>query len=366
MRQRSLACVQLLRTGSLKRPWLRCAAAQYVCRIGAVPPVNPYGPAFTEQMMALTLAFVMDPLERVNIRTDTSFAFMLAANERGHKVFHVAPKDIGLVGARPVMAARQVEVKRRLGDHFVVLGEQRLFADACDCIIIRTDPPFNEAYLTVTWMLSLAEAKGVRIINSPAGIRSANEKLYALNFVDLCPTTIVTANRQDICAFVTALGGQAIAKPTDGHGGYGVVRLKDGDSNLHAVLDLLTFEGKKPIVVQQFLPEAAAGDKRLILLNGDIRGAVRRVPQPDDHRGNVHVGGRVEACELSAADRHIGAAVRSKLIADKLFFVGLDVIGDKLIEVNVTSPTLVQELRDLGGPDLAVELIVALEAAAQA
>ncbi len=210
-------------------------------------------------------------------------------------------------------------------------------------------------------MLSLAESAGVRIINSPTGIRSANEKIYALNFVDMCPQTVVTANREDIRAFITQLGGQAIGKPTDGHGGYGVVRLRRDDSNLNALIDLLTHEGKKPIVVQQFLPEAALGDKRLMILNGDIRGAVRRVPRKDDHRGNVHVGGRAEICEVTAADRRIGEAMRDRLRADKLFFVGLDVIGDKLIEVNVTSPTLIQELRNLGGPDLAQEIITAME-----
>ena len=154
----------------------------------------------------------------------------------------------------------------------------------------------------------------------------------------------------------------AIGKPTNGHGGYGVVKLKTGDSNLNAIVDLLTFEGKRPIVVQQFVPEAAQGDKRLILVDGIIRGAVRRVPSQGDHRGNVHVGGRVEACDLSEADHRIGRAMQAKLREDKLFFVGLDVIGDRLIEVNVTSPTLLQELRNLGGPDLAEEVMAALEA----
>ncbi|HET6343690.1 MAG TPA: glutathione synthase [Myxococcota bacterium] len=311
--------------------------------------------------MALTFAFVMDPIERVNIRTDTSFAFMLAACGRGHRVLHVAPQDIALVGSMPHLTGRQLEVYDRLGDHFRVIEKVRVEASACDAIMIRTDPPFDAAYLTVTWMLSLAEEQGVRIINSPAGIRSANEKMYALNFVELCPDTIVTASREDIRAFVAAHGDQAIAKPLDGHGGYGVVRLRQGDSNLNAVVDLLTQEGKRPIVVQQFLPEAAQGDKRLLMVDGEIRGAVRRVPRQDDHRGNVHVGGRAEACELTAADHAIGKAMGDRLRADKLFFVGLDVIGDKLIEVNVTSPTLVQELRNLGGPDLAKEVIDAVE-----
>ncbi len=312
--------------------------------------------------MACTLAFVMDPMERINIRTDTSFAFMLAAAARGHRLLHVAPHRISLEGSRVRLWASHVEVHARLGDHFRVLAEEAVYADACDTIFIRTDPPFDAAYLMVTWMLSLAEAAGVHIINSPAGIRSANEKLYALAFPQLCPRTIVTAERQAIRAFVSAEGGQAIAKPTDGHGGYGVVKLKAGDSNLLALLDLLTAEGRRPIVVQQYLPEAAQGDKRLLLIDGQLRGAVQRVPQGDDHRGNVHVGGRAEACGLTAADHHIATTMGSKLRADGLFFVGLDVIGDKLIEVNVTSPTLVQELRDLGKIDLAEAIIDAVEA----
>ncbi len=312
--------------------------------------------------MTLTVAFVMDPLEKVNIRSDTSFAFMLAACNRGYRVVHVSPHDVALQANMPILLGRTVEVANRVGDHFRVIENTRLRADACDAIFIRTDPPFDEAYLTVTWMLSLAEAQGVRIINSPSGIRSANEKLYALHFADLCPDTIVTSSREDIRAFVASHGGVAIGKPTNGHGGYGVVKLKTGDSNLHAIVDLLTFEGKRPIVVQQFLPEAAQGDKRLILIDGVIRGAVRRVPSKDDHRGNVHVGGRVEACELSQADHRIEQAMQKKLREDKLFFVGLDVIGDRLIEVNVTSPTLLQELRNLGGPDLAEEVMAALEA----
>ena len=311
--------------------------------------------------MALTLAFVMDPIERVNIRTDTSFAFMLAACARGHTVVHVAPSDISLDGDMPILLGRHLEVYDRQGDHFRIINKQRVAATDCAAIFIRTDPPFDTAYLTVTWMLSLAEGKGVRIINRPSGIRSANEKLYALNFASLCPKTIITANRDDIRAFVAAHGGQAIGKPLDGHGGYGVLRLRAGDSNLNAIIDVLTLEGRQPIVTQEFLPEAAQGDKRLLFVDGVIRGAVRRIPRQDDHRGNVHVGGKAEACELTAADRAIGDAMRDRLRADGLYFVGLDVIGDKLIEVNVTSPTLAQELRNLGGPDLAAEIMDALE-----
>ena len=305
----------------------------------------------------MALAFIMDPLERINLATDTTYAFMLAAQDAGHRVLYVAPQDLALVGDMPHLWGQPVRLTRADAAPFELGPRERLAADACRAIFIRTDPPFNLAYLEATWMLSLAEAKGVRIINSPTGIRNANEKLYALNFAALCPETLVSSNRADIRAFVQHLGGQAIAKPIDGHGGYGVLRLRQGDSNLNAIVDLLSREGRQPIVVQAYLPEAAEGDKRLLLVDGVLRGAVRRVPQADDHRGNLHVGGRVEACDIDAADQAIAQALGPRLRQDGLFFVGLDVIGSRLIEVNVTSPTLVQALRNLGGPDLAAEII---------
>ena len=308
----------------------------------------------------MAIAFVMDPLTRVNPATDTSFAFMRAAQAAGHPVLHVAPRDLALDGDQAAFWASPVTLTGDPSAPFQVAAPSRRAADSCHAIFIRTDPPFNVAYLEATWILSLAEARGVRVVNSPTGIRSANEKLYALNFAAFCPETLVTANRGDIRAFVARLGGEAIAKPTDGHGGFGVVRLRVGDSNLGALIDLLTQEGARPIIVQAFLAAASQGDKRLLMVNGQLRGAVRRVPSAGDHRSNVHVGGQVEACPIDPADVAIAAAVGPRLRQDGLTFVGLDVIGDRLIEVNVTSPTLVQELHRLGGPDLAAEVIASL------
>jgi glutathione synthase len=310
--------------------------------------------------MSKTIAFVMDPMEGLHIEADTSFAFMLAAAHRDARVLHVLPSDIMLSEGKVWLRGRYVQVRDKVGDHFNVVEAALVCANDCTAIFIRTDPPFDEDYLTCTWLLSFAERQGVRVLNSPAGIRSANEKLYALEFPELCPETIVTNCRQEALNFIESLGGTAIAKPLDGHGGFGVVRLSTKDSNTRAIFDLLTREEKLPILLQAFLPEAAIGDKRVILVDGRIRGGIVRVPTGGDHRGNVHVGGRVEACEITDADRRIETAIGDRLREDGLSFVGIDVIGDKLIEVNVTSPTLLREIHRLGGPDIAAEVIQSL------
>ena len=311
--------------------------------------------------MPETLAFVMDPMVGINIYSDTSFAFMLAGAERGCRILHVNPGDLDLWEGKLFLRGTVVEVAKRQGEYFRVVESIRIAASACSAIFIRTDPPFDEAYLTATWLLSFAEREGVRIVNSPRGIRSANEKLYALEFPELCPETIISNSKREILQFLSkSQSGRAIAKPLDGHGGFGVLLLEEGDSNCKAIVDVLTREDKEPILVQQYLPEGVDGDKRLLMVDGKIRGGVRRIPLADDHRGNVHVGGMVEACEIDEYDRHIEDVIGDRLRADGLYFVGIDVIGGKLIEINVTSPTLVQELRDLGGPDLAKEVIDSL------
>ncbi|MEC9464636.1 MAG: glutathione synthase, partial [Myxococcota bacterium] len=310
--------------------------------------------------MASTIAFVMDPMEGIGVEADTSFAFMLAAQSQGSRVFHVSPGDISLHGADISLGGRFVEVFDRVGDHFRVVETARIWARDCHAIFIRTDPPFDEDYLMATWLLSFAERQGVRVVNSPAGIRAANEKLYALEFAEHCPTTLVTSSQAEVLQFLESYGGSGIVKPLNGHGGFGVLKVSTDDSNTKAIIDLLTHEGDRPILVQEFLPEAAQGDKRIILVDGTIRGGIMRVPREDDHRGNVHVGGQVVSCEIDEADRKIEEAMSERLRADGLYFVGIDVIAGKLIEVNVTSPTLVREIKRLGGPDIATEVIRSL------
>lgn len=312
--------------------------------------------------MSLTFAFVMDPIRSVNVRTDTTFAFMLEAQARGHRVIYVVPDTgLSLHGGELRLTGERLEVTPRQGAHYRVVETLTLEAAACDAIFLRTDPPFDASYLRVTWLLSFAERHHIRVINSPTGVRSANEKLYTQRFPHLCPETLVTASPLGALEFVDAVGGDAIGKPLDGHGGFGVVRLRRGDSNLPALVDLLTLEGRRPALFQVYLQGGQQGDRRLLLLDGVLRGVVQRVPPSGDHRGNVHVGGTACLAEATAQDRAVVAVVAESLRQDGLFFVGLDVIEGHLIEVNVTSPTLVQELRDLGGPDLAAELMEALE-----
>ncbi|MEZ0314297.1 MAG: glutathione synthase [Myxococcota bacterium] len=302
--------------------------------------------------MQRTVAFVMDPLERIHPAADTSFALMLEAQARGFRVLHVAPKALSLAGSALTIEGHEVELQDTPTDYFKVLAPLRLAATDCAAIFIRTDPPFDEHYLMATWLLSFAEEAGVRVINSPRGIRGANEKLYALIFADVCPETIITTSRDEVKRFLKEHGGQAIAKPLDGHGGFGVMRLMAGDSNVNAIVDTLSVEGKKPILVQAYLPEGAVGDKRLFMIDGKLAAALQRVPPAGDHRGNVHVGGSVKAAEVGDAERKIAERLGPRLKADGIYFAGLDVIADKLIEVNVTSPTLTRELKRLGGADI--------------
>lgn len=305
-----------------------------------------------------TVAFVMDPLGKVNIDSDTSFALMVEAQKRGYQVVHVNPGSVSLVAGSGIwLRGRALEVRNDAEQPFSV-GEA-VHAPATDfsATFIRTDPPFDEAYLNTTWLLSFAVADGAKVVNDPRGIRNGNEKLYALEFSDLCPETIVTASLEDVRAFLARVDGQAVAKPLDGHGGFGVMRLRDGDSNVNAIVETLSGEGAKPIIVQRYLPEASEGDKRLFMLDGELAAVLQRTPAADDHRGNVHVGGSTSATDIGDEDRAIAARLGPRLKEDGILFAGLDVIAGKLIEINVTSPTLVQELRNHGGPDLAVAII---------
>ena len=311
--------------------------------------------------MPKQFAFIVDPMEKMIPAEDTTFAFMLAAAANGHHVVHVLPQNVTYKNAKVYLHGERVEVFDEKDKHFQVLKKVQLEAAECQAIFIRSNPPFDEAYLNLTWILSFAEDQGVRIINSPKGLRNANEHLYGLEFAEYAPPTLVTNQGDKIRAFVEEVGGMAIAKPIDGHAGFGVLKLQIGDSNLPAIVEVLTAEGQTPIIVQTYIPEAEEGDKRIILVDGQPRGAVLRVPGADDHRGNLHVGAQAKACELNPRDLEICAAMRPKLQADGLFFAGIDILGDYLIEVNVTSPTLVRELKALGGPDVAAEVIAALE-----
>jgi glutathione synthase len=293
--------------------------------------------------------FVMDPAETMHPAKDTTFAFMRGALARGHETFHCLPRDIANEARTVTARARSIRVSDE-APHLALGAEAVLELAGLDAVFIRKDPPFDSAYVHLTHQLDLVKERTL-VLNDPRGLRDANEKLFAFHFAEHMPRSRVTADPMEIIGFVETVGGKAVLKPLDGAGGSGVVVLERGDRNLRSLADVWTGEGKKLALVQEYLPAIRTGDKRVLVLDGTPLGAVLRVPREDDVRANLHVGGRAEPTELSATERAVVAAVGPKLVAHGLYFVGLDFIGERLIEVNVTSPTGIQELgRFLGRP----------------
>jgi len=286
--------------------------------------------------------FVMDPATTMLPDKDTSFAFMRAAQGLGHTVYHCQPRDLFQRGADVFATARATQVAP--APPYVTQAEGELCEVAeMDAVLIRKDPPFDVAYAHLTQQLDLVKHRTL-VVNDPEGLRAANEKLYAFHFVKHMPPSMVSSNPEQIRAFVAEVGGRAVLKPLDGAGGSGVVALATDDPNTRALIDLLTREGRELALVQKFLPAIRTGDKRVLVLDGEPLGAILRVPRPDDIRANIHVGGQVAPTELTPAEQALVADIGPKLKAAGLWFVGLDLIGGHLIEVNVTSPTGIQEL----------------------
>jgi glutathione synthase len=310
----------------------------------------------------MRLVFVMDPVDRVLVDEDTSFAIMLEAEARGHRVDHCLARDVGLRDGRVFATVRRATMQR-VADAPIVLGEsERISLEDVDAVFIRKDPPFDSEYLWLTLLLERVRPKTL-VLNDPEGLRRANEKLYACNFPNVMVPTLVDADKERIKAFVREVGGTAVIKPVDGHGGEGVFALHEGDKNLNALIEAVTRHGARIAMVQAFIPAVTEGDKRILLLDGEPLGAILRVPRADDVRSNIHVGGSVVATELTEADRRIVAAVRDELRADGLVFVGLDVIGGYLTEVNVTSPTGIQQMSRLSGANVCTPVVEWIERA---
>jgi glutathione synthase len=302
--------------------------------------------------MSLRVAIQMDPIEGVNIDGDTSFALALEAQARGHSVFVYGPGDLvwdrGAVRAR----GRRVTLRRERGNHvsFAVAETLDLRADL-DIVLMRQDPPFDMAYLTAAHVLEQL-APDTLVLNDPFWVRSSPEKILPLDFPDLGPATLVSRDAAEIRAFRKEMG-DVIVKPLYGNGGAGVFALKNADPNLAALLELFFERSREPVIVQQYLPDVTKGDKRVILIDGEAAGAINRVPQPGEARSNMHVGGKAEKAELTPDDRRICETIGPVLRARGLVLVGIDVIGGKLTEINVTSPTGVQELQRFSGIDCA-------------
>ena len=292
----------------------------------------------------MRFVFVMDTLDRVSHDKDTTFAFIAAAQARGHESWHCLPRDLWVLGGEPHATVRRLRILE--GPPWIQLdldAPARMPLAGMDAVFIRKDPPFDAAYLYATLLLEHVRDRTL-ILNDPRGLRDANEKLYAMNFPEWTPRTLVTADREMIHEFVRDCGGKAVIKPLDGAGGAGVMQLVAGDKNARAIADALTLEGQRLAMVQEFLPAVTEGDKRVLLLDGEILGAILRVPRGDDLRSNIHVGGSVVPTELTEREQEMVLALAPRLRADGLIFVGLDVIGERLTEVNVTSPTGIQEL----------------------
>ncbi len=286
--------------------------------------------------------FVMDPAETMSPDKDTSFAFLRAARALGHVCFHCLPQQVSLRGADGWATTRAIAVSAQ-APHVELGAMERLDLTSFDAIFIRKDPPFDAAYLYLTQQLDRVKDR-VLVVNDPRGIRDANEKLFAFNFEAHTPRSLVSASPREILDFVSEVGGVAVLKPLDGAGGSGVVTLTLGDRNARSLVDVWTREGKQLAIVQEYQAAIRVGDKRVLLLEGRALGAILRVPREDDVRANIHAGGSVVPTELTPAEAAVVAAVGPRLVEHGLYFVGLDLIGEKLIEVNVTSPTGIQEL----------------------
>ena len=304
----------------------------------------------------------MDPLATVDYAKDTTYAFMLGAHAAGHEVFYLPAGGITLEGNRGRFAAVPVVPHDDPEHLFDVSPGVVLSDDDVDVIFIRNNPPFDAHYLMNTWLLDPLTDR-MAIINSPAAIRSANEKLWAMQFPDLMPPTLVTQTRNEFDRFLKE-HGTIVTKPTDGFGGQGVFILHQEDPNALVVFETLSENETRHIILQGLVPEAIHGDKRILLLDGEILGAVLRVHGENDHRNNFFAGGHAVPTELTERDREIAATLKPYLVQQELHFVGIDVLGDALIEVNVTSPTCLQEINRITGRRLEQQVIAFAEALA--
>jgi glutathione synthase len=309
----------------------------------------------------MELLFVADPLASFKVYKDSTYAMMVEADRRGHKLWSCEPGDLVWRGSRVLASARAVRLTGDKPAWFTAdLPETRELA-GFDAVLMRKDPPFDEGYLNATYLLEMAERDGACVSNRPQALRDYNEKLAIARFPQFTVPTLVSCRAEDIRAFM-AEQGDIVVKPLNAMGGSGIFRLRPGDANLGAILETVTDLGRRQIMAQRFIPEIADGDKRILLIDGEpVPYSLARIPAPGETRGNLAAGGTGVARPLTERDREIAAALGPILKADGLLLVGLDVIGDWLTEVNVTSPTCFREITDQTGCDVAALFIDALE-----
>ena len=299
---------------------------------------------------------VMDPLEYLSLPQDTTIGFMNAASVRGHELYVCTPADLYLIGNQAW--AKVIKVKIPSPDKVEQREELQISLAEFDCIWMRKDPPVDQAYLHATFILDFANTW---VINPPSLLRNFNEKLYALQFIDITPHTRVASSPKIILSWLQASDEPMIVKPLDGYGGLGVFLLSGQDRNSRVSLELLTDNGKKRVVVQKYLQAARKGDHRVLIVNGEVIGAILRTPQDDDHRGNIHVGGKVTHLPLNEEEFALCERVAQHLKDDGIFFAGLDLIGGLITEINITSPTGIRELKNLTGIDSGELFVKAIE-----
>lgn len=311
------------------------------------------------------LGILMDPIQSINIKKDSSFAMLLAAQRRGWELLYMEQSDLFLRDGRVYAQVQRLHV---IDDpaHWFDLDDAHIEPlDRIDILLMRKDPPLNMEFMYTTYLLELAEAAGTLVVNKPASLRDCNEKLYTAWFTECGPPTLVTRQARQFREFLSE-HGDIILKPLDGMGGASIFRVRQGDSNTSVILETLTDHGRRYAMAQRFIPEISAGDKRILMIDGEpVPYALARIPAPGEARGNLAAGGRGEGVELSARDRWICERVGPTLRAKGLYFVGLDVIGDYLTEINVTSPTCIRELDKLYGLDIAGQLMDCLAAKRQ-
>jgi glutathione synthase len=310
--------------------------------------------------MSLKVAVQMDHVSTINPRGDSTFAMMLEAQARGHELLHYTADTLSLRGHTVSALVQPVTVTdAEKGQHFTLGEASRVDLSTQDVILMRQDPPFDMNYITITHILERLHPKTL-VVNPPAAVRNAPEKILVTDFPELMPPTLVTRDRSEIQAFRKE-HGNIIVKPLYGNGGAGVFFIQEGDHNLASLIELFELNYPEPFMIQKYLPDVRKGDKRIIIIDGEPVAGLNRIPAEGEARSNMHVGGRPELSELTAREREICAAIAPALKERDMIFVGIDVIGDYLTEINVTSPTGIREIKRFGGPDIAVMIWDAIE-----
>ena len=311
--------------------------------------------------MKLKMAFVMDPVGTIDIEKDTTFVLMLEAQARGHEVWYLELKDLFVKESKAYGRATGLSLKRDK-DYYELGATEVMELEEFDAVWMRKDPPVNSDFLYATYILSLIDESKTKVINNPTGIRESNEKMYALFFPEWIPESVVTKDISVLREFLDSAGGEMVVKPLDGHGGEGIFFAKQGDRNENVILESITKFGTEYVMAQKFIEKVYEGDKRIILLNGEPLGAVLRVPKSGgEFRCNFHSGGSPAKSALTDRDLEICEAIAPRLRKDGLYFVGIDVIGGYVTEINTTSPTGVQEINNLNNTKIETEVIEFVE-----